>query len=388
MHPSHSVHPRAGRIQSPAIQSLLLQLYASADVTEFWTSLRALMAEAAPHDALVVYLNFLDFSKSWRAAKIFTTDNAVRPISWFEGRRQVDMTPEFVLSHRRKVELYKLSDVIPDPAALQRTAFFRDYLAPGGWHHLAVALFWQGSSVRSEFALRRTRAQGDFSAEEMKLLHDLRPHIEKVHNRLILQEEEQARRCWLEEFSDHLPFAILSLSLDFEIVYVNREGLEHCAMWNFGPEQARAYHPRDVFRVPDEILSGCAELKACWLGERSDPPPTRYTLRKAHPGYPGLTANLTLQADTRSTVAKPGFVIHLSVESNIEQRASDLPIYSMLAELTVAERDIVRLVLEGKSNEEIATALRKSVNTVKCQLTRIYKKLGVSTRSQLLSRIR
>jgi DNA-binding CsgD family transcriptional regulator len=346
------------------------------------------MAEAAPHDALVAYLNFLDFSKTWRATKILATDNAIRPISWFDARRQVDISPPFVLSQRRKVELYRLSDVISDAAALQRTPFFRDYLAPAGWHHMAVTLFWRGSSVCSGFALRRTRAQGDFTAEEMQLLAELRPHIEMVKNRLIRKEDERVRRVWLEEFNDHLPFALLSLSLDFDVVYVNREGLEHCARWNFGPERARAYQPRDVFRVPEPILNACVELKARWFSDRSEPPAARFSIRSVHPQHRGLVANVVLQTEIQSDVAMPGFVIHLSNGSDLEQRASELPIYSMLAELTVAERDIVRLVLAGKSNAEIAAELRKSVNTVKCQLTCVYKKLGIASRSQLLARIR
>jgi DNA-binding NarL/FixJ family response regulator len=53
--------------------------------------------------------------------------------------------------------------------------------------------------------------------------------------------------------------------------------------------------------------------------------------------------------------------------------------------LTEAEREVVRGVLCKKSNAEIACARKTSVNTVANQLRAIYKKLGISGRSELIS---
>ncbi|MGH8876520.1 MAG: helix-turn-helix transcriptional regulator, partial [Stackebrandtia sp.] len=51
--------------------------------------------------------------------------------------------------------------------------------------------------------------------------------------------------------------------------------------------------------------------------------------------------------------------------------------------LTPAEARIVALVADGASNRQAATALNVSVKTVEGRLTRIYRKLGVETRTQL-----
>lgn len=56
------------------------------------------------------------------------------------------------------------------------------------------------------------------------------------------------------------------------------------------------------------------------------------------------------------------------------------------AGLSAAERDVVRRVLEGRSNAEIAEARRSSTNTVANQLHSIYGKLGVSGRLELAQR--
>lgn len=54
-------------------------------------------------------------------------------------------------------------------------------------------------------------------------------------------------------------------------------------------------------------------------------------------------------------------------------------------ELTLTERQIVELVVRGKSNAEIAGELHLSVRTVESNLTRTYRKLGVRSRTQLIS---
>lgn len=60
-------------------------------------------------------------------------------------------------------------------------------------------------------------------------------------------------------------------------------------------------------------------------------------------------------------------------------------IQSLPGELTVAERELVQFVRIGFSNKEIAARLDKSVRTVKTQLTSVYKKCGVRSRSRLLA---
>jgi DNA-binding NarL/FixJ family response regulator len=70
------------------------------------------------------------------------------------------------------------------------------------------------------------------------------------------------------------------------------------------------------------------------------------------------------------------------------ERAAELQHDTMRAlpgALTGAERQLVHFVRIGFSNKEIAARLDKSVRTVKTQLTSVYKKCGVRSRSRLLA---
>jgi DNA-binding NarL/FixJ family response regulator len=56
-------------------------------------------------------------------------------------------------------------------------------------------------------------------------------------------------------------------------------------------------------------------------------------------------------------------------------------------ELTPTEQRIAELVGEGKKNREVAEALLISVKTVEANLSRIFHKLGVRSRTELTRRI-
>ena len=55
---------------------------------------------------------------------------------------------------------------------------------------------------------------------------------------------------------------------------------------------------------------------------------------------------------------------------------------SKVSSLTEREKEVVRCILEGKSNKQIASALSISLRTVEQHLTNIYDKLGVANRSE------
>ena len=55
------------------------------------------------------------------------------------------------------------------------------------------------------------------------------------------------------------------------------------------------------------------------------------------------------------------------------------------SELSETERRIAGLVVLGRANKEIAAELHVTVRTVESNLTRVYKKLGIRSRSQLVA---
>jgi DNA-binding CsgD family transcriptional regulator len=60
--------------------------------------------------------------------------------------------------------------------------------------------------------------------------------------------------------------------------------------------------------------------------------------------------------------------------------------YGTTATLTPTEERVVHLVAEGKTNREVAGEMFISVKTVEANLTRIFHKLGIRSRAELIRR--
>jgi len=61
---------------------------------------------------------------------------------------------------------------------------------------------------------------------------------------------------------------------------------------------------------------------------------------------------------------------------------------SLVEPLTERELEVLRLIAQGHSNQQIADALIVSVGTVKKHLNNIFGKLGVHSRTQAVARAR
>ena len=71
-----------------------------------------------------------------------------------------------------------------------------------------------------------------------------------------------------------------------------------------------------------------------------------------------------------------------------ERAGQCMMVQPLLDPLSEREREVLRLMVGGNSNQEIAQALVLSINTVKRHVSNIFSKLGVHTRIQAVTRAR
>lgn len=67
----------------------------------------------------------------------------------------------------------------------------------------------------------------------------------------------------------------------------------------------------------------------------------------------------------------------------LEFPIADFGASRLASSLSGSERDVMRLMLEGKTNSEIARDRRRAVRTVANQVASIFKKLGIGSRCEL-----
>ena len=78
--------------------------------------------------------------------------------------------------------------------------------------------------------------------------------------------------------------------------------------------------------------------------------------------------------------------VTLADESEVLVLSFPLPTPLLPRTLTDAERSVVLLVLEGKSNAQIAAERATSIRTTANQVASAFKKLGVRSRGELAAR--
>ena len=140
--------------------------------------------------------------------------------------------------------------------------------------------------------------------------------------------------------------------------------------------QARVIVLTPVFIEDEEIALLKAGAKGC-CRRGVDPDSLQQVLT--------VTANGGVWV-TRSLL--PRLVSELRKYVDAHRKPTETPANDALAELTQREREIVRLIVEGASNKEVASSLNISERTVKGHLSNVFQKLGVADRLKLVLFVR
>ncbi|GII57820.1 DNA-binding response regulator [Planotetraspora thailandica] len=79
---------------------------------------------------------------------------------------------------------------------------------------------------------------------------------------------------------------------------------------------------------------------------------------------------------------------HAVLAPGLARRLLTAPPSRAFDELTVREEEVLRMIADGRTNEEIAASLVLSLKTVRNHVSNIYAKLGVASRTQAAIRAR
>ncbi len=127
-----------------------------------------------------------------------------------------------------------------------------------------------------------------------------------------------------------------------------------------------------------DLRRACPDTQLFVLANGSNPGECRQILAF------GATACLPKSSDARDVL----HAIHLASRGLhvLPATGGDLSPPAGPELLTPREADVLELLQDGQSNAEIAQALHVGVETIRTHARRIYRKLGVKTRRELLAR--
>jgi DNA-binding CsgD family transcriptional regulator len=244
-----------------------------------------------------------------------------------------------------------------------------------------VAMALEGTGYhRAAIVLFRTKSAARFTAGELEMLRRLQPHFATGIRNVRAIKREHVTRLALQRLLSRLPIGILLLDWDGSPLFHNTAANELCAVWNFGAESARVLSPARVFRVPKEIRVATHSMYATSaLGA-----PERERVLESTRAL-GLRATINFVRFDAQTPSRPRFLIHFEREPSLRRHRETRHLSSMV-KLSPREREVLERICRGESNAQIASGLGKSVLTVKKQLQSIFRKMRVTSRTQLVAK--
>lgn len=263
---------------------------------------------------------------------------------------------------------------IPDIMSIEEyeaSQYFNEYMnTDDPYYYTALMLIKGKISVKGAIAFIRTRSEGDFLPSELSNLDIISSFISNLVLNHLLVNNLLTQKCLFESLSNQSPTGLIIFNNQspHNINYINSAALRYT---------------RELCPNSSNASSGKEFL-------------TRYIL--CDENYSKYTASKTLQSSSgkkyivnltpSQTVNKFAATIYAYIIPQVE---TDLKKDSLFAigskNLTQRQMEIIELVIQGKTNEEIADELFISVNTVKTHLNNIYRELNVSNRFSLYSRL-
>jgi len=363
----------------PAIEKYLLNLQRAMNVDAFWKAARQLLAAAIPN-------RLIGFSLQ---------HNPILPplTRWTLPMPDGFFTAEPLKSYTaapRREKIVRIGDLFSNRRSFMTSRFYRRYMAPQECAQAVCLLFRERQKLVCAIVIMRGAAYGDLSPAEMKLLRQLYPQFLTALRRLRSLGRERAVRMDFEECLRQLPLPTMLLRWNLKLIYRNRAARDFCAVWEKGPAKARLTNASSG--IPSEILDRCHQLKQEWARAQRPSAPRRVFKRERvhHPRSPDLRATVRLKQLSSADLARPHFLIECEAlrshaAQHTEATASRLP---HLTRLTRREQEITRLVCDGRSNQEIADTAGLSLAMVKKHLHGVFRKLEVTSRSQLMALMR
>lgn len=302
-------------------------------------------------------------------------------------RRYMELNPAIPITMASQgLKVLPTRTGLPRDRELRKLPFYREIMQRQGWRHAVALCFWGDPPADLPvFVTGVYRAEGrrDFSLAEIARLERIHPFIDSAVSRL--HERAAAKSAWdsLALTVRARAFGLAVLDSQLSLVEANGVARRLCAAWvdDVSPRTRGSLS----WRLPPALEQACMELRGEWHSQLEVDPDAAVLRRRSgilHPHLRDVTASITMVCRNANGLAEPSFVIELE---RIWKADAHAPV---LQRLTAAERVVAMALIDGRSNQEIADHLAKSVAAVKFLLHRVYEKTGVANRAALVAALR
>ena len=277
----------------------------------------------------------------------------------------------------------KTDDILPY-SDLKRLEYYNDFLLPQKIHHELVIFLRSGPRPLGVIALFRPKNHPSFACREIQKASLLAPHLSKSLETIFLFQELDRDQRLFRISSDLFPWGILILDSQFRLINWNSKAKNICLSLSQNCMAKCRGSSEDPCLISPQILEECSALKQ--LSQQGNPLEAFSRCRIVHvSSTERIQIKINLIQESFKEYKAPFFLVILENLSEIlESKEKGL---KEKYHLTGREIEIIRTILEGLTNEEIAERLFISRYTVENHLKNIYEKIGVKNRTSLLHRL-
>ncbi len=253
----------------------------------------------------------------------------------------------------------------------ESSQYFKEYLTTEDPYYYTTLMLIKGKmSVKGAIAFIKTRSEGDFLPSDLSNLDIISTFISNLVLNHLLVNNLLSQKCLLESLSNQSPTGLIIFNdqSPFHINYINSAALRYT---------------RELCPASPNAGSGEDFLTRYILGAENY---SKYTASTTLQSPSGKKYILTLTPS--QTLNKYATMVYAYIIPQVETALKKDTLFTINNKnITQRQLEIIVLVIQGKTNEEIADELFISVNTVKTHLNNIYRELNVSNRFSLYSKL-
>ena len=252
----------------------------------------------------------------------------------------------------------------------EESQYYKEYLqGTDPFYYAALMLLRSSNGIIGAVGFLKSKTEGDFTSAELSNMNVISGFISNLAVNHLMVRNIITQKCLLESLSNQSPTGLIIFNPNspYKIIYINSAALRY----------TKEFCPN----VPEGSLGNEFLLN--------------YILEDFR--FPEYASSKTIKSPFEKT-----YIVHTAPSQSMDKYASTVYVYiipqvAMVEKkepaflkdnnLTQRQLEIVKLVMEGKTNEEIALRLFISMNTVKTHLNNIYRELNVNSRFALYTKL-
>lgn len=261
---------------------------------------------------------------------------------------------------------------------------FKQYLAPFGITHILTHDVYEDSDIVIRLSVDRLRQQGNFGDDEKRFLRSITPHVQQAMDIRSRFKEVDGIAGQYQDLLAKAGIGCLVIGPRWEVLRIN-ECASRALQGDHGFATQRGYlRLRNTPQLKPLRLAIDAAVLAHLSGLAAQP--------NVAVTVPSMDGGANLKVVVRPLIAARGpraelapAVLLLLNDRTGDTGDIDAELLASIYKLTRSEAKVGVLLTKGYTLKEAAEELHVSINTVKTHQQRIYDKLGLNRRSQMVN---